>query len=38
MSAESDRLDKDHSGELDPDELQGSTMSFRHFHFAEQGR
>jgi hypothetical protein len=38
MSVEFDRLDKDHSGELDPKELEGSTMSFRHFHFADQGK
>lgn len=38
MSAEFDRLDKDHSGQLDPKELEGATISFRHFHFADQGK
>lgn len=38
MSTEFDRLDKDHSGKLDPKELEGSTMSFRHYHFADQGK
>jgi Ca2+-binding EF-hand superfamily protein len=38
MSAEFDRLDKDHSGQLDPKELEGATISFRHYHFADQGK
>ncbi len=38
MSAEFDRLDKDHSGQLDPKELQGATISFRHYRFADQGK
>ena len=38
MSAEFDRLDKDKSGELDPKELMQTHMSFRAFHFADQGK
>lgn len=38
MAAEFDRLDKDKSGELDPKELLKERMSFRAFHFAQQGK
>ena len=38
MAAEFDRLDKDRSGELDPKELLRERMSFRGFHFAQQGK
>lgn len=38
MSAEFDRLDKDHNGELDPKELGASSVSYRHYHFADVGK
>lgn len=38
MAAEFDRLDTDKSGELDVKELEKTTISFRHFRFADQGK
>ncbi len=38
MSAEFDRLDKDHSGELDPHELLESRVSVRHVRSSDQGK
>lgn len=38
MSEEFDRLDKDHSGELDPKELMQSRMTFRHVNPEVQGK
>ncbi len=38
LSAEFDRLDTDKSGELDPKELLKSSVSYRHYHFADVGK
>ncbi len=38
MSAEFDRLDTDHSGELDPHELLASRVTIRHVRSSDQGK
>jgi Ca2+-binding EF-hand superfamily protein len=38
MSAEFDRLDTDHSGELDPHELLSSRVTVHHVRTADQGK
>ncbi|HUA92288.1 MAG TPA: hypothetical protein VL991_06955 [Terracidiphilus sp.] len=38
MSVEFDRLDVDHSGQLDPHELLQSRVSMRHVRYSDQGK
>jgi hypothetical protein len=38
MSAEFDRLDVDHNGELDPHELLQSRVAVRHVRYSDQGK